>query len=125
MQVARAIDDIKMKTELGTYDGDAMIAARNKLQEEYKKTAEIRNKVLEETQGEMDIAPLLELVDKAEKNVILPEHKAAVRAVGADIEATSQFSGQGENTFQSIYNKKTECRKIYFLLKVLINGGKN
>lgn len=102
MQVARAIDDIKMKTELGTYDGDAMISARNKLQEEYKKTAEIRNKVLEETQGEMDIAPLLNLVDKAENSVLLPEHKAAVRAVAADIEAMSEFRGQGENTFQSI-----------------------
>jgi hypothetical protein len=102
MQVARAIDDIKTKTELGTYDGDAMISARNKLQEEYKKTAEIRNKVLEETQGEMNIAPLLDLVDQAERNVILPEHKAAIRAVAADIESVSQFSGQGDNTFQSI-----------------------
>jgi hypothetical protein len=101
-QVARAIDDIKTKTELGTHDGDAMISARNKLQEEYKKTAEIRNKVLEETQGEMNIEPLLNLVDKAERNVLLPEHKAAIRAVGDDIEAMSQFRGQGDNTFQSI-----------------------
>jgi hypothetical protein len=102
MQVQRAIDDVKMKTELGTYDGDAMISARNKLQEEYKKTAEIRNKVLEETQGEMDISPLLDMVDNAENNVLLPEHKAAIRAVGSDIESMSQFRGQGDNTFQSI-----------------------
>jgi hypothetical protein len=102
MQVARAIDDIKTKTELGTYDGDAMISARNKLQEEYKKTAEIRNKVLEKTQGEMNIEPLLRLVDNAENSVLLPEHKAAIRAVSADIEAMSQFRGQGDNTFQSI-----------------------
>jgi len=102
MQVARAIDDIKMKTELGTYDGDAMIAARNKLREDYSKTAETRNKILEKTQGEMNIDPLLNLVDNAEKAVLLPEHKAAIRSVAADIEAMSEFRGQGDNTFQSI-----------------------
>jgi hypothetical protein len=84
-QVKYAIDDIKNKTELGTYEGDAMISANKSLQDSYKKTAEIRNKVLDETFGEMDITPILKVIDNAERNVLLPEHKAAIRAVKDDV----------------------------------------
>lgn len=89
-QVARAIEDVRTKTELGTYEGDAMKSAVKKLQDNYKATAETRNKILDETQGEMDISPLLKLVDQAESRVILPEHKAAVKAVKDDILAMAK-----------------------------------
>lgn len=93
-QVARAIEDVRTKTELGTYEGDAMKSAVKKLRDNYEATAETRNKVLDETHGQMGIDPLLKLVDQAEGRVILPEHKANIAAVRNKITEMAGDSGQ-------------------------------
>ena len=93
-QVARSIEDVRTKTELGTYEGDAMKSAVKKLQDNYKATAETRNKILDETQGSMPIDPLIKLVNAAESRVILPEHKANIAAIKNDIFNIAGDSGQ-------------------------------
>jgi hypothetical protein len=84
-QVARNIATIRDQTKLGTYEGDKMINAVNALSDKYKETAQVRNKILEQTNGQMDPQPLYKLVNDAERSVILPEHKANIRALNEEI----------------------------------------
>lgn len=88
--VKEAIADQRKQLELGTYEGDQLISAKKTLEEKYKATAEKRNKILDETQGEMPIEPVFALIDEAARKAIRPSDKADILAIKDSVIAYSQ-----------------------------------
>lgn len=77
-QVQQAIDDVNKQTELGAYEGDKMISANKALQDKYKETAAKRNRILEQSGGEIDINLVRPIFQKAHKEVFSPGDRDAI-----------------------------------------------
>lgn len=91
-QVRKAIEDVETQTSLGTGDGDAMIKAVKDLQDSYKKTAEVRNKVLESVNGEIGIDQLQPLYQNAYKTVYSDVDRRAIENAWKELAATAKKS---------------------------------
>lgn len=104
-QQRNAIEDVRSQTKLGTLDGDKIKEAVEGLKQEYKKTAEVRNKILEESQGEFNIDGLKPKFNDSIRSVTRPEDKAAIKGAWNTLVETAADSGDGKTVSARALNE--------------------
>ena len=104
-QQRNAIEDVRSQTKLGTLDGDKIKEAVEGLKEQYKNTAEVRNKILEESKGQFNIDGLKPKFNASIRAVTRPEDKAAIKGAWDTLVETAADSGDGKTVSARALNE--------------------
>ena len=85
--------DVKDATALGTHEGDTARKIISDLNENYKTTAEARNKILDDSHGLQEVKAFQPIFEKAKNSVILSDSKRVIDEAWADFVSNATDDG--------------------------------